>query len=77
MQPQQGMQYGAMQAQLQQPMQQMEYGQQYQPATPQPMAQEAQPAQQPMEQPAAPMQPAAVEKDELGVPAFLRRPTRK
>ena len=78
MQPQQGMQYGAMQSQLQQPMQQMEYGQQYQPATPQPIAQEAQPAAaQPVEQPAAPVQPAAVEKDELGVPAFLRRPTRK
>ncbi len=77
MQPQQGMQYGAMQANLQQPMQQMEYGQQYQPATPQPMAQEPQPAAQPMEQPAAPVQPSAVEKDELGVPAFLRRPTRK
>ncbi len=79
-QPQQGMQYGAMQAQLQQPMQQMEYGQQYQPATPQPAPQEVQqpaaPAQ-PAEQPVAPAQPSAVEKDELGVPAFLRRPTRK
>ena len=87
-QPQQGMQYGAMQAPMQQPVQPVDYSQQYQPATPQPMPQEAQPqpqqqpapaaaAPQPMEQPAAPVQPAAIEKDELGVPAFLRRPTRR
>ena len=98
-QPQQGMQYGAMQAPVQPPMQPMDFGQQYQPATPQPMPQEVQPQQQPVapapaaqaapaapvapvvaqpvEQPVAPVQPAAIEKDELGVPAFLRRPTRK
>ena len=86
-QPQQGMQYGAMQAQMQQPMQPMDFGQQYQPATPQPMPQEPQPQQvqaptapaaaQPVEQQAAPVPPSAIEKDELGVPAFLRRPTRK
>ena len=84
-QPQQGMQYGAAPQQSQQPMQNMDFGQQYQPATPQPMAQEPQPQQlaaapvtaQPMEQTSAPVQPAAIEKDELGVPAFLRRPTRK
>ncbi|MBO5501122.1 MAG: hypothetical protein J6A48_03785, partial [Clostridia bacterium] len=89
-QPQQGMQYGAMQPPVQQPMQSMDYGQQYQPATPQqqepqlqqqPAAAPAAPANsvpaQPMEQPAAPVQSAAIEKDELGVPAFLRRPTRK
>ena len=84
---QQNMQYASMQPQMQAPAQPMDYGQpadygqQYQPATPQPMPQEMQqpmqPAAAPMEQPAVQAPPAAVEKDELGVPAFLRRPTRK
>ena len=61
------------QAQPQQP--QMDFVQQYQ----------AQPVQQPMEQPVVPQQPVqpepapqpTVERDSLGVPAFLRRPSRK
>ncbi len=66
-----GQQYQAPQQQ----MPQMDFGQQYQP---QPVA----PMQQPVEAPAQPIQPEpiaqpAVEKNNLGVPAFLRRPTRK
>ena len=74
-QPQQGYQpMGAQQPQ----MQTMEYGQQYQGMQ--------QPAQQPVMENAAPQQPAqpepapqptTVERDNLGVPAFLRRPSRK
>ena len=78
-----GAQYGAMQPQ--QPMMQpMDYSQQYQAA---PMQQPQQPMmqqEQPKIQTQAPQQPApesaaptAVERDDLGVPAFLRRPTRK
>ena len=72
-----GAQYQAgVQAQPQQPaMPQMEFGQQYQAA--QPVAQQpAEPAVQPAQPEPAPMQ-AQVERNSLGVPAFLRRPTRK
>lgn len=68
----------------QQPMmpQQMEYGQQYQ-GMQQP--QQQMPQQQPMGQPPVGQQPAPAEqapppsaaRDDLGVPAFLRRPTKK
>lgn len=68
-----GMQYQGG-AQPQQPMPQMEYGQQYQGGMQQPMQGDAAKAQQPAEP--AP-QPSTVERDDLGVPAFLRRPTRK
>ena len=63
--------------QPQQPMMpQMEFGQQYQAAA-QPAAQQpADPAVQPAQPEPAPMQ-AQVERNSLGVPAFLRRPTRK
>ena len=59
---------------------QMEYGQQYQamqPAAPQkePMAQQPVMQQPAVSQPVP--QPAAPERSSLGVPAFLRRPTRK
>jgi len=75
-----GQQYQAAQpvAQQQPAMQQMEFGQQYQAAQPV--------AQQPVEQPGAPVQPvqpeaapqpSQLERNSLGVPAFLRRPTRK
>ncbi|MBE5801880.1 MAG: cell division protein FtsZ [Clostridiales bacterium] len=80
MQPQQSVQFNAVQQP--QAVQQMEFGQQYQPAMP-PMQQPeaAQPAanmSQPVaEQPVEPAPVASVERDELGVPAFLRRPTRK
>ena len=72
-----GQQYQAAQpAAPQQPvMPQMEYGQQYQaaqPVVPQQPAEPVAPAQ-----PEAPVQPAPVERNSLGVPAFLRRPTRK
>ncbi len=78
-QPQQG--YQPMGAQPQQPqMPQMEYGQQYQsmqqPAAQQPMENAVQPQQQPAQPEPAP-QPTTVERDNLGVPAFLRRPSRK
>ena len=69
------MEYGQQYQAPQQPqMQPMEFGQQYQAAP-------AAPVQQPVE-PVAPVQPEpaakpAVEKNNLGVPAFLRRPTRK
>ncbi len=71
-----------MQGYPQQPiMQTMEYGQQYQPAQPT-MAQQqpvAQPAAQLQQQPAPEVAeaPAPAERDDLGVPAFLRRPTKK
>ena len=80
---QQNMQYATMQPQMQahaQPAeygQPADYGQQYQAAQPMPQDVPQQPAAAPVEQTAAQMPPAAVEKDELGVPAFLRRPTRK
>lgn len=81
-QPVQGMQYGGMQ---QPAMPQMEFGQQYQtPMQPQGMQPQQQSMGMPVEQPAqqqpAPEKPAtppSVERDDLGVPAFLRRPTRK
>ncbi len=81
MQPQQGMQYAAAQPPMQQAQpQQLEYGQQYQQMQPPPVQPEAQPQMtnvvQPVEQPAAAVTPT-VEKDELGVPAFLRRPSRR
>ncbi len=85
---QQPMQYqGGMQQPSQQPMMpQMEYGQQYQGMpSQQPSMQQGQPlqqqelsrmqSQQPAPEPASP--PPSVERDDLGVPAFLRRPTRK
>ena len=70
-----GQQYQAAQQPQQQPaMPQMEYGQQYQAAQP------VQP-QQPVEAVLQPAQPEPVaqqpERNSLGVPAFLRRPTRK
>lgn len=73
------------QYQNQQPMmpQQMEYGQQYQggqPAQPmQPMQQQVPMGQQPpVSQPhVSEMTPPAAERDDLGVPAFLRRPAKK
>ena len=67
--------YGApFQSAPQQPMQpQMDYAQPYQPA--QPVQQPEVAPQQPVQQP-IPQQPA-VERNSLGVPAFLRRPTRK
>lgn len=73
------------QYQNQQPMmpQQMEYGQQYQggqPAQPmQPMQQQVPMGQQPpISQPhVSEMTPPAAERDDLGVPAFLRRPAKK
>lgn len=72
-----GQQYQAgMQPQPQPAMPQMEYGQQYQ-AMQMPSAQkpvEPMP-QQPVQ--AEPAQPSQVERNSLGVPAFLRRPTRK
>ena len=63
----------------QQPMQpaqpRMEFGQQYQAA--QPVMPQSEPvAQQPVQPQPVPQQPA-VERNSLGVPAFLRRPTRK
>ncbi len=68
--------------QQQQPLmsQQMEYGQQYQgvaqSATGMPQSNMAQPTQ--VAQPAiSEMTPPAVERDDLGVPAFLRRPSKK
>ena len=74
-----GQQYQAAQPAAQQPaMPQMEFGQQYQAAQPvaqQPVEQHAAPVQ-PIQPEAAP-QPAQVERNSLGVPAFLRRPTRK
>ena len=78
-QPMQGMQYGGMKQAQQPVLPQMEYGQQYQPQ-PQPGVQ--QPAPMPQEQQTAPptaerATPASVERDDLGVPAFLIRPTRK
>lgn len=68
-----GMQYqGGMQQSQQPAMPQMEYGQQYQGGMQQPQQPDAK-TQQPEPAP----QPASVERDDLGVPAFLRRPTRK
>ena len=62
--------------QPQQPVQpQMEYGQQYQAMQPAAQQPEAIPPQPVQPQP-VPQQPA-VERNSLGVPAFLRRPTRK
>lgn len=68
---------------VQQPMQQMEYGQQYQgmPSTqPQQQGQQQMPLGQP--QHVSPSiadmaPPPAAERDDLGVPAFLRRPSKK
>ncbi|MDD3410025.1 MAG: hypothetical protein PHY12_04370, partial [Eubacteriales bacterium] len=67
-----GAQYQGMQ-QGQPMMPQMEFGQQYQgmpqqPAMQQPVPQQAQPAA-----PEKPATPPTVERDDLGVPAFLRR----
>ena len=78
MQPMQPMQsYQTAQQPIMQP---MEYGQQYQP-TQQPMAQPMQQAVQQPVQPAAAEAPAtpapSAERDDLGVPAFLRRPAKK
>ena len=60
----------------------MEYAQQYQAAQPvaatqEPVAQQPVMAQQPVLTQTAAPQPAAPERNGLGVPAFLRRPTRK
>ena len=69
-----GMQYqGGMQQPQQPGMPQMEYGQQYQGGMQQPVNQQPDAKAQPEPAP----QPASVERDDLGVPAFLRRPTRK
>ena len=80
-QPVQGMQYGNVQQPV---MPQMEYGQQYQAPTQNAQALQPQAGAQPQQaaqQPAAEKTPApaasTVERDDLGVPAFLRRPTRK
>ena len=75
-----GMQYqGGMQQQPVIP--QMEYGQQYQGIPPQQqMNQNQQQEQKRQAQPTPPESaspPASAERDDLGVPAFLRRPTRK
>lgn len=75
-----GMQYqGGMQQQPVIP--QMEYGQQYQGMPPQQqMNQNQQQEQKRQAQPTPPepaSPPASAERDDLGVPAFLRRPTRK
>ena len=59
----------------QQPVQQMEFGQQYQAA--QPVQPQPEPIQQQAMQPQPVPQQAPVERNSLGVPAFLRRPTRK
>ncbi|MBP3647666.1 MAG: cell division protein FtsZ [Clostridia bacterium] len=56
-------------------MQQMEYGQQYQAPQSAPVQQPAEPVQQPTM--AEPAPKPATERNNLGVPAFLRRPTRK
>ena len=79
--PVQGMQYGNVQQPV---MPQMEYGQQYQAPTQNAQALQPQAGAQPQQaaqQPAAEKTPApaasTVERDDLGVPAFLRRPTRK
>ena len=71
-----GQQYQAAQPQPQQPaMPQMEYGQQYQAMQPAAAQQPVEAVQQPVHpEPVAPQQP---ERNSLGVPAFLRRPTRK
>ncbi len=53
---------------------QMEFGQQYQQPVAQPQPEAA--SQQPVQTQPLPQQPA-VERNSLGVPAFLRRPTRK
>ncbi len=69
-----GMQYqGGMQQPQQPGMPQMEYGQQYQGGMQQPVNQQPDAKAQPEPAP----QPASVERDDLGVPAFLRRPKRK
>ncbi|MEG0995437.1 MAG: hypothetical protein RSH26_00590, partial [Clostridia bacterium] len=78
-QQQPGMQYAAMQQPVAQQatMPRMEYGQQYQNAPQQ--GQQIEPRIQ--TQNAAPTEPQtpppSVERDDLGVPAFLRRPSRK
>ena len=59
---------------------QMEYGQQYQAMQPAVPQKEPVPQQPILQQPAVSQpvpQPAAPERSSLGVPAFLRRPTRK
>ena len=75
MQPMQGYQ------QPQQPMMpSMEYGQQYQPVQQPVMQQPGQPQMAQSMQPAeaeAAKQSASAERDDLGVPAFLRRPSKK
>lgn len=68
-----GMQYQGVQQAQQPQIPQMEYGQQYQGMQP---VQNQQAAQQPA-QPEPQPKPSTVERDDLGVPAFLRRPTRK
>ncbi len=79
----QGQEYGAQNQYMQQPQAQpmapqMEYGQQYQAPQGQPVMQQPMMGQQPMAQPVPQEEPkpatsAAAEKDDLGVPAFLRR----
>ena len=75
-QPQQG--YPSMGGMQQPQVPQMEYGQQYQSMQQQPAMENTAP-QQPVQQaePTPPPQPTTVERDNLGVPAFLRRPSRK
>ncbi len=68
-----GMQYQGVQQAQQPQIPQMEYGQQYQGVQP---AQNQQGVQQPA-QPEPQPKSTTVERDDLGVPAFLRRPTRK
>ena len=81
MQQDYGMQGGPYQGMQQPMMPQMEYGQQYagmtqaQPPMQQPQAAAQPPVQQPEAQPQA--APQGVERDDLGVPAFLRRPSKK
>lgn len=71
-----GMQYPGMQQNQPQPIPQMEYGQQYQGMQPAGMQGSEHKPVQPV-QPEPEPKPTTVERDDLGVPAFLRRPTRK
>ena len=71
-----GMQYQGGMQQGQQQIPRMEFGQQYQ-GMQQGVPQNNDPKQQGSVQPEPVVQPTTVERDDLGVPAFLRRPTRK
>jgi len=71
-----GMQYQGGMQQGQQQIPRMEFGQQYQ-GMQQSAPQNNDPKQQGTVQPEPAVQPTTVERDDLGVPAFLRRPTRK